>query len=76
MISRHSAVVSSSDRLHSRPAADVHDDAGPVLRVGELLVDQLDQIVDVQQVADLLAGAAEADVAERPAEVVGEQPVA
>ena len=57
-------------------AADVDRRAGPVLGTSQLLLDQLDQVVDVQQVAHLLAGAAEADVAQRPPEVVGEHPVA
>ncbi len=55
-------------------AADVGGDAAPALRVAELLVDQVDQVVDVEQVAHLLARAAVADVGERAAEEVAEQP--
>ena len=44
-------------------------------RVEQLALDQVDQVLDVEQVADLLALAAEADVGERVAEVVGEHPV-
>ena len=40
----------------------------------ELQVDQIDQVLDVEEVADLLARAAVADVGERPAEEVAEQP--
>ena len=72
--SRQSSVVSSSERLHSRPPPTLAVDAAPALRVAELLVDQVDQVVDVEQVAHLLAGAAVADVGEGPAEVVAEQP--
>ncbi len=56
-------------------AADV--DGAPVPGVGieQLALDQVDQVLDVEQVAHLLALAAEADVAERVAEVVGEHPV-
>jgi hypothetical protein len=57
------------------PAAGVHDRARPPFAVRELQVDQVDGVVDVQDVANLLAAAAEADVLERPPEVVREQPV-
>ena len=63
VISAQSAVVSRSDRLHSRPPPDVQHDAVPPGGSPQLNVDQLHQILDVQQVADLLAAAAEADVA-------------
>src|SRR5215475_10189764 len=54
-------------------AADIGDDAAPALRVAELLRDQVDEVIDVEQVAHLLAGAAVADVGEGPAEEVAEQ---
>ncbi len=47
------------------PAADVGGDPAPALGIAELLVDEVDQVVDVEQVAHLLAGAAVADVGER-----------
>ena len=56
-------------------AADVDRAPVPALGVEQLALDQVDQVLDVEQVADLLALAAEADVAERAAEVVGEHPV-
>src|SRR6478672_3210135 len=66
-------------RLQQREAAlaataRVRGNAAPALRVAELLVDEVDQVVDVKQVAHLLAGAAVADVGEWAAEVVAEQP--
>ena len=56
-------------------AADVDGAPVPRLRVEQLALDQVDQVLDVEQVAHLLAAAAEADVGERVAEVVGEHPV-
>ena len=56
-------------------AADVDGAPVPGPLVEQLALDQVDQVLDVQQVAHLLAPAAEADVAERVAEVVGEHPV-
>src|SRR3954454_16966648 len=55
-------------------AADVGDGTAPTLRLAQLLVDQVDQVVDVEEIAHLLAGAAVADVGERPPELVAEQP--
>ncbi len=56
-------------------AADVRDYTVPPIWCGELLVDQVDEVLDVQQVANLLSGPVVADVRQRPAEVVGKQPV-
>ncbi len=55
MISAHSAVVSRSERLHSRPPPTLT--VTPSQRSGslELVVDQVDEVVDVEQVAHLLA---------------------
>ena len=53
--SRQISVVSAQREADLAPAADVADEAVPAPGVGELLVDQLDQVVDVQQVAHLLA---------------------
>src|SRR3954447_8337614 len=57
------------------PAADVEGRAGPRVRVGELDLDQVHNILDVDQVTDLLAGTAVPDVGERPPEVVAEHPM-
>src|SRR3954447_10495903 len=46
------------------PAAGVDGGAVPAVRVLELVDDQVDEVVDVEQVADLLARAAEPDVAQ------------
>ena len=63
MSSRQSAVVSASESETARPPPTLTVRAAPAVRVRELAVDQLDEVVDVQQVADLLAEAAVADVA-------------
>ena len=65
-----------SQREAATPAAtDVGGHAVPTLRITELAIDQLDQILDVEEIADLLARSAKPDVAERTAEMVGEHPV-
>src|SRR6187399_2380772 len=57
------------------PAApDVAHEARPATRVAELLVHQLDQVVDVEQIAHLLSLASIADVAQREAEVMVKEP--
>ena len=56
-------------------AAGVHGHAVPLRRVEELALDQVDEVIDVEEVADLLAMSPEPDVGERVAEVVGEHPV-
>jgi hypothetical protein len=71
--SRQRFVASSNERL-SR--ADVPVEAGPVFRPQQQLLDQVDEIVDEEQVADLLAGPSIADVLKGPAEVVGSEPSA
>ena len=73
--SRQIAVVSSSERLHSRPPPTLTVRPSQLAGVEQLALDQVDQVLDVEQVAHLLALAAEADVGERVAEVVGEHPV-
>src|SRR5215204_3491410 len=55
-------------------AADVRGDPAPAFGVAELAVDEVDQVVDVEQVANLLARAAVADVGQGAAEEVAEQP--
>ena len=72
--SRQISVVSRSERLTSRPPPTLP--TNPSQRSGsvELLVDELDQVGDVQQVAHLVPAAAVADVGERPAEVVVQEP--
>src|SRR5829696_4649486 len=57
----------------ARATADVDRGPRPALRVPQLLVYQLDEILDVEQVPNLLA--AVPDVRQGPTEVVGEQPV-
>jgi hypothetical protein len=47
----------------------------PAVGVGELLEDEVTEIVDVEHVAHLLARAAVSDVAERAADVMGQEPV-
>ena len=69
------SVVSQQREAALAAAADVHGAPVPGRRVEQLALDQVDQVLDVEQVAHLLALAAEADVAERVAEVVGEHPV-
>src|SRR3954468_16075580 len=59
---------------HVDAAADVVDLPVPALGVVELALDEVDEVVDMKEVADLLARAAEADVAQRPAQPVPEQP--
>ena len=56
-------------------AADVDGRAVPAVGVGELVEDEVTEVVDVEHVAHLLARAAVADVAQRAARVVREQPV-
>ena len=56
-------------------AADVERLPVPALGVGELLEHEVAEVVDVQQVAHLLAAAAVADVGQRPLLHVREQPV-
>ena len=54
--SRQSSVVSSSDRLHVAPAADVDGHAVPALGVAASCSSiEVDEVVDVEQVAHLLA---------------------
>src|SRR4029077_17250537 len=55
-------------------AADVDRHPVPSRWIEDLFVDQADQIIDVQQVADLLTVAPETDVPERTLEVMGEDP--
>ena len=69
------AVVSASERLHSRPPPTLTVRPSQLGGIEQLALDQVDQVLDVEQVAHLLALAAEADVAERVAEMVGEHPV-
>ena len=54
--SRQSSVVSASDRLQARPPPTLTVAPAQRSGSGELLVDEVDQVVDVQQVAHLLAG--------------------
>ena len=56
-------------------AADVDRAAVPALGVEQLALDEVDEVLDVEQVADLLALAAEPDVGERAPEMVGQEPV-
>src|SRR5919201_3487734 len=58
-----------------QPSAHVHHHTGPVVGTDQLVVGQLNQVLHVQQVADLLASPSETDVAELAPEVVGEHPV-
>ena len=55
MISGTQPVVSRSERLHLSAAADVDRPPVPPLRGAELLVEQLDEVLHVEQVAHLLA---------------------
>jgi hypothetical protein len=57
------------------PAADVERSAGPGGGVSQLHLDQVDQVVDVDHVANLLALAAVADVRQRPLQVVAQHPM-
>src|SRR4029077_8149898 len=56
-------------------AAGVDRAPVPAVRIEQLAIDQIDQVLDVEQVTDLLPLATEADVFERVAELVGEHPV-
>src|SRR3954471_15948107 len=56
-------------------AADVHRTPVPGVGIEQLALDQVDQVLDMEEIAHLLAMPSEADVAERVAEVVGEHPV-
>ncbi len=71
----HSAVVSSSDRLHSRPPPTLTVTPDQWSGSSSWALDQRDEILDVQQVADLPSAPAVADRAQRLAEAVGEHPV-
>src|SRR5436305_2691403 len=55
--------------------ADVHRAPVPRLGLEQLALDQVNQVLDVKEVAHLLALPTDADVAERVAEAVGEHPV-
>ena len=55
-------------------AADVVDPPVPALRRPNCGSEQVEEVVDVQHVADLLARAAEADIAQRLVEVVARHP--
>src|SRR5207245_8172791 len=57
------------------PAADIDGAPVPLLRIEQLQLNQVDQVLHVEKVANLLALAAEADVFERLAEVMGKHPV-
>src|SRR5215218_8903681 len=65
------------DQRQARGAAtaDVDRRARPVVGTEELVLDEVDQVVHVEEVAHLLAGTAVSDVAELAPEVVAEQPV-
>src|ERR1700761_6884541 len=56
-------------------AAGVHGTAVPLVGIEQLPLDQVDQVLDVQKIAHLLAMPPEPDVGERVAEIVGEHPV-
>src|SRR5207302_9707774 len=56
-------------------AADIERATGPVVRACELILEQVDQVLDVQEIAHLLTVAAEAEIAQRAPEVMGKQPV-
>src|SRR3954451_19565722 len=56
-------------------AADVHRAPVPGAGIEQLPLDQVEQVLDVEEIAHLLATPPEPDVAERVAEVVGEHPV-
>ena len=76
VISRHSSVVSRSDRLTCRAPADVERRRRPTAP-GPSSCSSISssRSCDVEQVSDLLAGAAEADVRQRPPEVMSQHPV-
>src|SRR5207244_653517 len=62
-------------QLHERQAAaaaaaDVERATGPLVRPCELIVEQVDEVLDVQEVAHLLSVAAETEVAQRATEVM------
>src|SRR3954469_1694574 len=56
--------------------ADVECAAGPVLGPGQLLLDKVEQVIDVQEVAYLLARSAVAEICGPPSEIMGQHPVA
>ena len=60
--SRQSPVVSQEREAALAAAADVDGDAAQRSGSPSCSLDQVDEVVDVEQVADLLAGAAVADV--------------
>src|SRR6201999_1658320 len=56
-------------------AAGVHGAAVPLVGIEQLPLDQVDQVLDVEEIAYLFAMPPEPDVGERVAEVVGKHPV-
>ena len=75
VISAHSSVSSRSEAEHAGPPPTLAMTPAQDSGSRELDLDEADEVVDVEQVAHLLAAAAEADVGERPPEHVREHPV-